>query len=125
MKVARFRSKAFPGNNPGTPTLDPKIVVPDQSLSLREILERFTRGEPLHIGKDVQYDESGDDDLEKVSKMDLVERDEFIQKQKDVQDRYSKQEKRKAAAEKKRLDELAVQKLVEEKKQGEKPGDAK
>lgn len=110
----KYKSIAIPEPSLGVKFTGKKIVVPDQSLSLQEILDRFTRGEPLEIGKDVQYHES-DDDLEKVSHMDLVDKAEFIEKQKETQRAYDKQEKRKAAAEKKRLDELAVSKLAADK----------
>lgn len=74
-----------------------ELTVPNQSMSLEEILQRFVRKEKLPIGKDVQYHET-DYDLEKLSRMDLTERDEFIAAQKEVQARYDRQKKAAALA---------------------------
>lgn len=110
----KFKSIAIPGPSMGVKITGKKIVVPDQSLSLQEILDRFTRGEPLEIGRDVQYHES-DDDLEKMSHLDPVDKAEYIEKLKETQRKFDRQEKQKAAQEKKRLDELAVQKIANDK----------
>lgn len=71
------------------------LTVPNQAMTLEEILTRFVRGEALNIGREVNYYDS-DDDLEKVAKGDLTERDEFVEKQRDIQKRWEKQEKEKA-----------------------------
>lgn len=97
----KFKSVACPGVSIGSMTKGKKIVVPNQSMSLQEILERFTRNEELPIGKDVQYHES-EDDLEKVQHMDLVDREEFMDKLKETQKAFKRQEaqKEKVAKEK-------------------------
>lgn len=96
-----YKSLASPGVSPGLVIKDKKIVVPNQSMSLHEILERFTRNEELPIGRDVQYHES-EDDLEKIAHMDLVDREEYADKFRETQKAYKKQEaaKQKAAKEK-------------------------
>lgn len=109
-----YKSIASPVPSIGTRLKGKKIVVPNQALSLQEILERFTRNEPLEIGRETSYDD-GPDDLEKVSKMDLVDREEFVDKLKHTKKQYEKQEKAKAEKEKKRLDDLAIEKLAAEK----------
>lgn len=77
-----------------------ELTVPNQAMSLQEILERFTRKERLPVGKDVVfYDEQYDVDIEKLSRMDLAERDEFLQFQRSVKARYERQEAAKKAAE--------------------------
>lgn len=91
------------------------MVVPNMSLSLQEILERFTRGEPLEIGKDYNYDEQGDDDLEKVRHMDLVDRQEYVDKLKQTKKFYTAQEKARAEKRQAELDKLAVEKLMADK----------
>lgn len=96
------------------------MVQPNMSMSLQEILERFTRGESLDIGKEPSYDD-GDEDLEKMAHMDLVDRQEYANKLKKTQKDFEKQERKKAADEKARLDKLAVDKLVADKKAGENP----
>lgn len=65
----------------------PKLVVPDQSLSLREILKRFTRHEALPIGSNTHYGSDGsidpesdsefNIDVEKARYWDLTEKDDF------------------------------------------------
>lgn len=101
----KFKSKAIPDIVPGVTATGKKLVVPNQSISLEEILRRFTRGEPLQIGRDVQYHES-EDDLEKISKMDLVDQEEFRQRQLETQELFKQQEKdRRKAQRKKFLDE--------------------
>lgn len=121
----KFKSKAIPKPSEGVKYTDKSLVLPDQSLSLKTILERFTRNEPLPIGRDVSYHES-DDDLEKVSNMDLVDKQEFIDKLKETRSNFDKQEKKKAANERKRLEKLAVDKIAaEQKQQGVPPDPAK
>lgn len=80
-----------------------KNVVPSQAMSLQTILERFTRNEAVPVGRDVAYGDDNDDDLEKVKHMDLVDREEFVNKLKQTQTKYEKQEKAKAAKEHKRI----------------------
>lgn len=108
-------------------------VVPDQSMSLEEILQRFTRGEQLPIGMEVsEGDESGDNplnmDLEKIANSDLVDKEEFIGKLRDIQKRYDTQEREKREAEAKRKQEefekldqkrirMAARKLAKESKE--------
>lgn len=84
-------------------------TVPNSSMSLQEILERFTRNEALPIGKDAQYHES-DDDLEKIAKSDLVDRVEFMNGLEDVKKRHDKQEKDR----KKRLEAEALEQIKKE-----------
>lgn len=90
-----------------------KIVVPNQSMSLQEILERFTRGEPLNIGRDVQYHES-DDDLEKLQTKDLVDKAEYVEKMKQTQKDFEKQERRRQKAAADKLISDAAKKLADE-----------
>lgn len=99
------------------------LTVPNQNMSLKEILTRFTRNEALPIGKDQTFHE-GEYDLEKVKASDLVDKAEFIDKMKETQSAYKKQElaKEKAAR-------AAAQKKIEDeerkKREGEKPDPAK
>lgn len=79
----KFISIANPAPSEGV-GFDPKkdLVVPDQSLSLEEILYRFTRGEQMAVGKPTYYDSLDDDDeegydYEKISKMDITDKMQF------------------------------------------------
>lgn len=98
----KFRSIAFPAPQGGEKYDGKKLTVPDQSMSLKEILHRFVRNETVAVGREGVYVES-EDDLEKVAHLDLVEKDEFIARQKEKQKRYDAQEK---AKEKERLEQV-------------------
>lgn len=119
----KYKSRSIPGPSVGLVFTDKKSVLPNQSLSLQEILERFTRGEPLEIGREGATYDDGPEDLEKLSHMDLVDRAEYINKLKQTSKTWEKQEKRKAEKEKERLDKLAVEKLAADKKAAEKSAD--
>lgn len=103
-----YKSIAAPAPAVGQGGFGPKQVVPNMSLSLQEILERFTRNESLEIGKDPVFDEEGDDDLEKVKTMDLVDRAEYVEKLKKTRDDFEKQERKR----KRELDKLAHEEAV-------------
>lgn len=103
----KYLSISCPLPSKGRPAMGKKMVVPDQSMSLEEILARFTRGEAVPIGRDGSYHES-EDDLEKVSRMDLVDKAEFVEKLKQTQKDFEKQERRK--------EKLAREKLLQDAK---------
>lgn len=101
-KIA-FKAIAFPEPSKGSTIAGKSMVVPHQALSLREILERFTRAEELPVFHEGNYDD-GEDDLEKVAHADLVDKEEFMHKMEDVKKRFEAQEKRK----KKQAEEKAI-----------------
>lgn len=117
----KYKSIATPAQGKGQSFVGvKKAVVPNQAMSLQEILERFTRGEPLEIGRgEGQYDD-GPDDLEKLSHMDLVDKAEYVDRLKQTSKQFEKQEKEKARKEKERLDKMAVDKLAADKMAAEK-----
>lgn len=92
----KFKSIAFPKPQGGEVYTGRKLTVPDQSMGLKEILRRFVRNEAVAVGREGVYVES-EDDLEKVAHFDLVEKEEFIERQKEKQKRYQAQEKKKDA----------------------------
>jgi len=55
---------------------DKRHTVPSQSLSLREILRRYVRRQPLPTSNDVQYD-TRFGDIEKMAKLDITEQKEI------------------------------------------------
>lgn len=57
---------------------DPSMTVPDQAMSMREILNRFARGLPLGGAKVELWDE--EDDLPDIRTLDLVERAELAER---------------------------------------------
>ncbi|AXH73170.1 MAG: hypothetical protein [Microviridae sp.] len=114
MRTMRFKSQSIPAISKGRGDTGPSETVPNQSMSLQYIIERFTRGEAVPVGKEPQYHES-DDDLEKVSHMDLVDKQEFVEKLKSTQKDFEKQEKNRQKKEKERLDKMAVDKIAADK----------
>lgn len=121
----KYKSIATPAPSVGHRFTSKKAVVPNMSMSLEEILRRFTRGEKLPIGNDGNFDD-GDDDLEKISHMDLVDREEFTEKLRQTRKAWEHQEREKQKAEKARLDKMAVEKIAAEKIAAEKAaGNAK
>lgn len=59
------------------------ITVPDQSMSIEEIVKRYTRGIPVDIkmNNPVYIDQSGDNalDLEKAARLDFAQKHELAQ----------------------------------------------
>lgn len=114
----KFRSFAAPEPSLGVSYAHCKeIVVPDQGMSLKEILERFTRGEPVEQGHPVSYGEDESDnplnvDLEKLRNSDLVEKAEYADKLKEIQKTHQSQERKKSA--KIAADKEKARKLAEE-----------
>lgn len=94
------------------------LVVPDQAMSLEEILKRFTRSEPLPVGFNGRYDDDVSDednpekdiDLEKLVHADLVDRAIYAEKMRAIVKEYEKQEDAKTSAQKKAAAEAARKK---------------
>ncbi len=57
--------------------LTPSLTVPDQTMSIRTILERYSRGLPIGGRTDIYYDE--EDDLPDPRTLDLAERQELAE----------------------------------------------
>lgn len=53
-------------------------VVPNQSMTLQQIVKRFIKKESLPLSKEGFYEDRYDYDLEKIQKEDLVEKDEIM-----------------------------------------------
>lgn len=112
----KVKANATPKPTMGYTGTTVKLTQPNQGMSLQEILERFTRGETLAIGQPVQYHES-DDDLEKVSHMDLVDKEEYIDKLKQTKKDYEIQERKKASKKEAEIRQAAIDKIAAEEKQ--------
>ena len=97
----QYVAHSIPTVRPGTSFKGIKTqTVPDQSMSLQEILERFTRNETLPVGHDHHYDEETEHDLEKVKHFDLVEKQELAQEFKDKASKIDATLKKREAKEK-------------------------
>lgn len=90
-------------------------VIPDQSLSLEEILNRFVRNEELEIGQPTFFDtdEESLDDLEKIRYADLVDKDNYIKSLKEIQSKFENEEQKREEL----LKQQAWEKAVEEARQ--------
>lgn len=62
----------------------PSMTIPDQSMTIPEIIDRFVRGIPVNVGKVPIYDE-GEDLLDGINPqtMDIVEKKAFVSNTKD------------------------------------------
>lgn len=109
----KFKSIAWPEPSVGILVGGPELVVPNQALTLRQILERFTRNQALPVGRETGYDE-GEEDLEKVAHMDLVDKAEHMEKWRKTQKAYEAQEKAKAKARSEQLEKEEREKLAEQ-----------
>lgn len=77
--MTHFKSWLTATNNmieTGEVNLQPSMTVPDQTMSLREILDRFARGLPVGGHKVPLYDD-GENDLPNFQTLDLAERQEL------------------------------------------------
>lgn len=112
----RYVKSSIPMPSLGIRITEPTQVVPDQSLSLKEILHRFVRQEALPVSHQGQYgseimdpevDNPLNVDLEKLRYADLTEKDEYKEATKQVQREYDAQEKAKADKARKEAQEKA------------------
>lgn len=106
-----FKSVAFPKPKKGMSFKGvKKLTKPQRGISLKEILERFTRNEPVEVGHETQDGSDSDIDLEKLRHADLVDKEEYMNKLKAIQGKYEAQEESKKAA----RDKAAKEKAKEE-----------
>lgn len=91
----------------------PSMTIPDEALTVTEILERHTRGIPFQAGRVPIYD--GDEPKPDLKKMDISEIHDMIKANneviQDIKEKHNEKRSKKAAAEKKELEELRQQKL--------------
>lgn len=101
--------KSFPRSvAAGTVYNEPKQVLPDQSLSLKEILQRFVRHEALPVGRNMTYgsenyiDPESDSelniDVEKARYWDMTEKAEFKARVKEYESVHQTNEAKRAKA---------------------------
>lgn len=105
MKKMMFRSVALPPPSAGFKSPDKRMTRPDEHMSLREMIDRFVRGEGVPGSRDPAWFGETEDDLGKVPYMDLVDKQEWIDKQKALQKKFKDQEDRKAKAAAKKMED--------------------
>lgn len=67
----------------GEKNTKPSKTIPDQSLSIREIMLRYARGLPLEGVREPFFDEDPDNPMPDLSRMDIIDQHETIQAAKD------------------------------------------
>lgn len=75
-----------------------RVTVPNQSMTLQEILQRFVRRESLPVMKEGTY-QTGYGDLEKIQNMDITEKMEVVDKIKIFLKKGKKMEEERAKGE--------------------------
>jgi len=88
----KFKALSSPPVSKGQAGGRKKQVVPDQAMSLEEILKRFVRNEPLPVGRQGLYHE-GEDDLSKLDDMDPTEKKEYADRLRQTQREYKEQQR--------------------------------
>lgn len=87
----------------------PSMTIPDQSLSVREIMDRYAKGYPLE-GERTPIYEGEENDLPDLKHMDLAEKEEYM-------DAAKEEIRQIAAKEKKRKQDIQDQKNLNFKKE--------
>lgn len=86
-------------------------TVPDQSMSIGEIVKRFVRGIPVDVIKrEPVYIDQGEYDLEKMSRMDFGERAEMAQQLRQENEEFEETLKANERAKRARAAQAATQK---------------
>lgn len=70
----------------------PSMTVPDQAMSMAEILSRFARGLPIEAGRVPIYDE--ENDLPDIRTLDLVERADLAEQYRNELSEYARNAKK-------------------------------
>lgn len=98
----------------------PSMTIPDQSMSVKTILDRFARGLPLGGSRVPVYD-GEDDDMPDMARLDLAERQEIIENAKEelveLQKKVLKNKELREAAVKEKAEKAAANALKAYKKE--------
>lgn len=96
---SRFFMKRWEVNNL------PSLTVPDQAMTVQELLARFASGLPLSGGKVPQYD--GEEEMTDLDRLDLAERQSILEAaREEIREINERVTKRKQDAQQKRLDDM-------------------
>lgn len=84
----------------------PSLTVPDQTMTVREIMERYARGLPIGGSRLPSYDE--EDDMPDIKTLDLTEREEYADLFRDELEVINKKRSKKQVKETVKPDENIV-----------------
>lgn len=90
----------------------PSMTIPDQSLSIRELYDRFQSGLPLQGVKDAVY-YGEDDDFPDLAKMDLADRENYIKGVREELEEFKTKRSAQIDAKRREKEEAAFQKRLE------------
>lgn len=91
-----WNASKFP--HKGEVNTQPSKTVPDQTMSIKEIMERYARGLPIEAGKVPIY-HGEEDEIPDLKRMDLSERADYLEAVKDhVKDLKTQLKKQHSAA---------------------------
>lgn len=79
MKKVQNSLNYDPADWPGEKNNMPSMTIPDQAMSIQEILRRFAQGLPLGGQKVPLYDEDIPFDAQEFQRMDLADKQEFME----------------------------------------------
>lgn len=96
----------------------PSMTVPNQAMSVRELIIRFASGLPVQAGKVPIYE--GDEEFPDIDKMDLIEREDYYQDlRKQRQEAAQRVKDRRTEREKIKMDELIKSRIEAKQKEQE------
>lgn len=105
-----FNSKYFPKKQEKTDK--PSLTVPDQAMSVQELIKRFASGLPLTAARVPLYD--GEEETIDLDRLDLVERKEILDEaRREMLDIDKRVKERRMLAEKQKLDEIIERRVAE------------
>lgn len=76
-RSSRFKTQWDSVPDPGEVNDEASMTVPDQAMSVQEIMLRFTSGRPVNLNSELMY--TDDQLLPDLARMDFVERQELIE----------------------------------------------
>lgn len=95
---------------------EPSLTVPDEAMTVIEILKRYASGLPINGGKVPLYEENGD--MPDYSELDLAERQVIIEQyQQEIKEITERVNKRRAVAQEKRMEQVIRERLAKEAKE--------
>lgn len=105
---------------PGRSQFGPSQTVPDMSLSLREVMHRYTRNQPIMGGSGFYDDENPSMDAVDFHRLDLAEQEDYLlSKQNELRDLKSRINESKKSKKTTAKDDEAAPKKNEEDGKGE------
>lgn len=128
VNVVRFKTPynapLFPGDDEVNPL--PSLTIPDQSMSVREIMIRHANGLPFQAGKVPVYEgaEDFDDFLPNLATLDISERQELYERSQEYIKKYRDSEVRKRKKEEEEKLEVMLKAKWEQARKAMPPGGA-